>query len=212
MSVNTERDIGKQVDKCFTYRESRSCNYRVKLFISGIALWHVYIRHETWLVSCLCITCSSDRTEFIITFAPWTFKLVKPLLLLQHISLKFWILFFGGFSLVKKGNIWGNNFPMFFNPWRNFDTVKTELLSASDRSYIANELIQILRRVNFSPLINTLPFFDISKKSYVSADCCLKSTFFGENCSLENNFNQWNKFYNAYAPFTHTWFFEKITA
>lgn len=43
MSVNTERDISKQVDKCFTYRESRSCNYRVKLFISGIALWHVYI-------------------------------------------------------------------------------------------------------------------------------------------------------------------------
>lgn len=70
MSVNIERDISKQVDKCFTYRESRSCNYRVKLFISGIALWHVYIRHETWLVSCLCITCSSDRTEFIITLAP----------------------------------------------------------------------------------------------------------------------------------------------
>lgn len=105
MPVNTERDISKQVDKCFTYRESRSCNYRVKLFISGIALWHVYIRHETWF--------RQDRVYYHICSI--NVQIGKTVVAITAYFIIILNPVFFGFSLVEKGKIWGNNFPMSFN-------------------------------------------------------------------------------------------------
>lgn len=77
-----------------------------------------------------------------------------------------------------------NKFDVILRLWKqNYSPVLID--HANNCMYIANEPIQILKRVNFSPLINTLDCFWYNEEELRFYRLLFKKRIFGENCSLE---------------------------